>query len=207
MCKGFFPIFKRQRLKVTDTKYFLAPRIVNLSSTAGLVAFGGLGGSAYMMSKHAMDAFSQAFRFEAKKWGVAIVSINPSFHNTPLIKKTTRGVETTDSLGVDEDLVKEYGEDYFFKFKNHVNGCMTRGSWDWRVAVDCMMDAVEAQDPPTQVVVGIDAKYGMMVLRMLPEWVRQLLPEYMIATNTPVAIQELESASRLSSEDTTKKDK
>lgn len=185
MCKAFLPIFKRQQIEAKAVPKSLQPRILNLSSVAGLISLGGMGGTAYQMSKSAADAFSQSFRFEAKKWGIAVVSVNPSFHNTPLLTKTSSGIE---SGTVPKEMHEEYGDDYVEKHKKYINDCMSRGSWDWMVVVESMLMAIEAKSPPTQIVAGLDAKFGFMLLRMLPEWTRQMFVEFITPPSTPAAM-------------------
>lgn len=58
-------------------------RVVNVTSMAGLM-HGQPCMSAYCATKHAAEAFSTALRLELRGWGIKVVTINPSFHRTPI---------------------------------------------------------------------------------------------------------------------------
>lgn len=75
-CKAFMPILKAQ---AHDYK---RARVVNVVSMAGLVV-GGFA-APYHGSKFAAEAFSSCLRSELKHFGVKVVTVNPSFHKTPL---------------------------------------------------------------------------------------------------------------------------
>jgi NAD(P)-dependent dehydrogenase (short-subunit alcohol dehydrogenase family) len=55
-------------------------KIVNLSSMGGLMTFPG--GGAYHATKHAVEAFSDALRFEVRGFGVDVVLIEPGLIRT-----------------------------------------------------------------------------------------------------------------------------
>jgi NAD(P)-dependent dehydrogenase (short-subunit alcohol dehydrogenase family) len=55
-------------------------RIVNLSSIGGKVVFPG--GGVYHMTKHAVEALSDALRFEVKNFGIDVVAIEPGLIKT-----------------------------------------------------------------------------------------------------------------------------
>lgn len=79
-CKAFLPLFKEQAFK----KSYEYARIFNLSSSAGTIS-GTTGLAAYHASKNAAVAFSTCLRIELKAFGIQVTTINPSFHDTPLV--------------------------------------------------------------------------------------------------------------------------
>jgi NAD(P)-dependent dehydrogenase (short-subunit alcohol dehydrogenase family) len=82
---------------------------LNVTSMAGLVASGTSGLSAYGASKHAANAFSSILRTELAGFGIAVTTINPSFHATPLVKDM--GEQLTKVWNnLDETKRKEYGQ-------------------------------------------------------------------------------------------------
>jgi NAD(P)-dependent dehydrogenase (short-subunit alcohol dehydrogenase family) len=86
-----------------------AMRILNVTSMAGLVASGTSGLAAYGASKHAANAFSTVLRTELAGFGIAVTTINPSFHATPLVKDM--GEQLTKVWNNLEDAKrKEYGQ-------------------------------------------------------------------------------------------------
>mmetsp|Transcript_31272 Transcript_31272/g.75615 ORF Transcript_31272/g.75615 Transcript_31272/m.75615 type:complete len:240 (+) Transcript_31272:172-891(+) len=216
MCKAFMPLMKRQYIQQikresrranSKSKWWsklssiysllfrpvqYRPRIINLSSAGGIVALGGVGGSAYLMSKHAIDAFTQTFRYEARQWNIDVVSVNPSFHQTPLLTKTSTGMESCDY--VREDTRNEYGNEYIKRFAGYVNWCMMSTAWESSNVAYALIEAIETPKPPTQMIVGIDAKYGMCLLRMMPEWFRELFAQIVTPTNVPAIIKDAKTA-------------
>ena len=62
----------------------VAPRVVNVTSIAGLIAAPGL--SAYSASKFALEAFSDALRRESAPWGLRVALIEPSFLRTAMVE-------------------------------------------------------------------------------------------------------------------------
>jgi NADP-dependent 3-hydroxy acid dehydrogenase YdfG len=70
LCQLVLPGMRRQRFG----------RIVNISSIGGKVVFPG--GGAYHGTKHAVEAFSDALRFEVKGFGVGVVIVEPGLIKT-----------------------------------------------------------------------------------------------------------------------------
>jgi NAD(P)-dependent dehydrogenase (short-subunit alcohol dehydrogenase family) len=70
MCQLVLPGMRRQR----------SGRIVNVSSMGGKLTFPG--GGAYHATKHAVEAISDALRFEVKGFGVDVVVIEPGLIKT-----------------------------------------------------------------------------------------------------------------------------
>jgi NADP-dependent 3-hydroxy acid dehydrogenase YdfG len=70
MCQLVLPGMRRQRYG----------RIVNLSSIGGKVVFPG--GGAYHGTKHAVEGFSDALRFEVANFGVAVSVVEPGLIRT-----------------------------------------------------------------------------------------------------------------------------
>jgi NAD(P)-dependent dehydrogenase (short-subunit alcohol dehydrogenase family) len=62
-------------------------RIVNISSMGGTLTFPG--GGAYHASKHAVEAFSDALRFEVAGFGVQVVVVQPGIIRTGFAKAAT----------------------------------------------------------------------------------------------------------------------
>jgi short-subunit dehydrogenase len=105
MTKAFLPIFKQQAIGRT----YGDSQIVNMVSMAGMLSGGGIGLTAYEVSKNAAEAFTDALRLEMKMFGVKVVSVNPSFHSTPLVSDTKKNLKDSwDNMS--PDLQKEYGQ-------------------------------------------------------------------------------------------------
>jgi NADP-dependent 3-hydroxy acid dehydrogenase YdfG len=92
MCQLVLPGMRRQRFG----------RIVNISSIGGKLVFPG--GGAYHGTKHAVEAFSDALRWEVKGFGVDVVIVEPG------LIKTEFGHAAAASLGDGTDATGPYGE-------------------------------------------------------------------------------------------------
>ena len=70
-------------------------RIVNVSSMGGKLTFPG--GGAYHASKHALEALSDALRFEVRGFGVDVVVIEPGLIRTGFAEAAGRAMEAADA--------------------------------------------------------------------------------------------------------------
>jgi NAD(P)-dependent dehydrogenase (short-subunit alcohol dehydrogenase family) len=164
-CRAFLSILKRQAINKT----FLDMRIINLTSMAGLVS-SGVGLSAYMSSKHAATAFSQVLRHELRHtFGIQVTTITPSFHGTPL----------TDSMNemfmriwqdMESDLQSEYGETFREQALRAVVELPRRSTWNAIVVLEQVMKCLKMKSIPPNVLIGMDAQFGLPILRMVPGW-------------------------------------
>jgi len=75
MCLAVLPTMRKQR----------KGRIINISSMGGKLTFPG--GGAYHAAKHAVEALSDALRFEVKGFGVDVVVIEPWTEDSLMAKK------------------------------------------------------------------------------------------------------------------------
>lgn len=69
-------------------------RIINISSMGGRLTFPG--GGAYHASKYAVEAFSDALRFEVKGFGVDVVVVEPGLITTNFEQAATATMRTDD---------------------------------------------------------------------------------------------------------------
>ncbi len=69
-------------------------KIVNLSSMGGKLTFPG--GGAYHASKHAVEALSDALRFEVRGFGVDVIVIEPGIIRSEFSATAVQGIEATD---------------------------------------------------------------------------------------------------------------
>src|SRR5213595_681921 len=88
MCQLVLPAMRRQRYG----------RIVNLSSMGGRLVFPG--GGFYHASKYAVEAISDALRFEVKGFGIDVILIEPGLIRTSFGETSVAGVaEAGEGLG------------------------------------------------------------------------------------------------------------
>jgi len=93
-------ISEQEMRKVFETNYFGAVAltravlpcmiknrsglIINVASLAGLI--GHLFNAAYSASKHALIGFSRSIRLELKNYNIKVVSVEPGYHKTEIIR-------------------------------------------------------------------------------------------------------------------------
>src|SRR4051812_14885065 len=155
MCQLVLPGMRRQG----------GGRIVNVSSMGGRLTFPG--GGAYHGTKHAVEALSDALRFELRGFGVDVVVIEPG-----LIK--TRFGET--AVGSMEATAAE-GEDAYTDF-NAAVGAATAGVYEGPLArlgggpetvARVIERALSAKRPKTRYMVTPSARLALVQRRLLPD--------------------------------------
>mmetsp|Transcript_5292 Transcript_5292/g.8694 ORF Transcript_5292/g.8694 Transcript_5292/m.8694 type:complete len:398 (-) Transcript_5292:281-1474(-) len=173
--KAFLPFLKTQYGGV-GAKYGDA-RIINMVSMAGLVHCVGM--TTYAASKFAAEGFSNALRMELRDFGIRVVTMNPSFHETPLTLDMV-GEARSDWEKLPDDIKTRYGVDYLEK--NLIEFAKVPASVMWRsenVTRD-LCRAVDLVRPATRYVTGSDARFGLLIQRMLPDFINEfLLPRYL----------------------------
>jgi NAD(P)-dependent dehydrogenase (short-subunit alcohol dehydrogenase family) len=91
MCQLVLPGMRRER----------SGRIVNISSIGGRMTFPG--GGAYHGTKHAVEALSDALRFEAKGYGIDVIVIRPGLIKTEFADAAVGALQEGNSSGGDYD--------------------------------------------------------------------------------------------------------
>ena len=142
-------------------------RIVNMGSIGGRMAFPFLG--PYNASKFAMEALTDSLRQELQPWGIHVSIIEPGSITTPIWDKSRAAVEELkktlpeeammlygDAMETAEKVVQEFEEagippDNVAKFVEH---------------------ALTAKTPKTRYVVGRDAQLQRMLVKWVPDRVR-----------------------------------
>ncbi len=80
-------------------------KIINLSSVAGLITLPG--GGAYHASKHALEALSDALRFELKGFGIDVIVVEPSAIRTRWVETAVAGLRECPSSGAPKTVPME----------------------------------------------------------------------------------------------------
>lgn len=184
--KAFLPQLKQQAASSPSAPP-LVPRIINVGSLAGML--GPIsGGSPYVTSKYAAEGLTAVLREELKLYNVAMVSVNPSFHETPLVELALDDF-SSQWTGMSKELREDYGKDYFEVFSNNFIAATRRTRWEANVVVRELVDCVRRPVPRPQVIVGSDAKFSGMVLRMLPVWLTDYLTSLSLSDDRPASMQ------------------
>eukprot|EP00980_Cylindrotheca_fusiformis_P018722 scaffold6238_cov106-Cylindrotheca_fusiformis.AAC.8 len=197
MVKTFLPLLKSSSSSLSQQQQHhrrKSPRIVNMISVAGMVSGVGMAISPYEVSKHALEAFTDSLRLELQCFGISVVAVNPAFHSTPMVQNAAK-TDDDDILWkiMSPEKQEEYGKDFVDQLTTHAQ-TMTRSSiWDMQVVVDHVAEDViwskkYPRPPPAQTVIGMDWRYGMVGLRMLPQWFRQQLITFISPNLIPASV-------------------
>jgi NAD(P)-dependent dehydrogenase (short-subunit alcohol dehydrogenase family) len=140
-------------------------KIVNVGSMGGRLSFPG--GGHYHATKHALEAISDAMRFELRGFGIDVILLEPG-----LI--TTEFGETATASMADVELS---GDDPYATFNTTV-GAVTKGAYDGpmkllgggpdRVA-KTIERAIGRSHPPARISITPSAKITMGLRRLMPD--------------------------------------
>ncbi len=141
-------------------------RIVNVSSTCGLVALPGNG--PYNASKFALRAFSDTLRRELSAWGIRVALVAPGVMRTPINQKYLDVLQGK-LQQAPEDVRHAYGEAYQRRVFSMTSTGMTRMAQDPQVAVNAIVHAVTSRRPKELYLPGWDAGF-FNFLHKSPTW-------------------------------------
>ena len=144
-------------------------RIVNVSSMGGKLVFPG--GGAYHASKYAVEALSDALRFEVRDFGVHVSVIEPGLITTNFGETAAGSLGTADAAGPNG------GDDPYASF-NAAVGAATLGVYEGPMkrlggGPDTVAKAIEraisARHPKTRYKVTASARLALAQRRLLPD--------------------------------------
>jgi NAD(P)-dependent dehydrogenase (short-subunit alcohol dehydrogenase family) len=140
-------------------------KIVNLGSMGGRLSFPG--GGHYHATKHALEAISDAMRFELRGFGIDVVLLEPGLITTEF------GETATASMA---DVSASEGDPYG-KFNTTV-GAVTKGAYEGPMRLlgggpDRVAKAIERalkrRNPPARITITPSAKLTLGMRRLLPD--------------------------------------
>lgn len=146
-------------------------KIINISSTNGKIVYPFVG--AYCASKHALEAATDALRYELKIYGIDVVLIEPGSINTPIWDKAEK-----------MDLKPYINTDYnkiLANFKDEMVKIGKKGLSPYKVA-DIVNMVLRASNPKARYVVSGDYLNEWIIPRILPT----RLMDYLITKETGI---------------------
>ena len=145
-------------------------RIINMSSISGRVAAPFVG--PYAASKFGLEALTDSLRVELQPWGIEVVSVQPGAIATPIWNKT---VSHGDQLlnGFSEEVNRMYGAELVIARKRALK-IGQQGIPPEQVA-KVVARALTDKRPKTRYLVGQDAKMGALLIKLLPDRLRDWL--------------------------------
>ena len=159
---NFFGLARLTQMVLPKMRERRRGRIVNVSSMGGKLTFPG--GAYYHASKHALEAYSDALRFELKPFGVKVVVVEPG-----LIK--TRFGETA------VDTVTEPGSGPYVEFNRSLEktitgayeGAMGRFSVGPEVVASTLAKAATSRRPRSRYLVPASIAALLLARRLMPD--------------------------------------
>lgn len=154
-------------------------RIVNMSSIGGRLVFPG--GGFYHASKFALEAISDALRFEVKPFGVDVVLVEPG------LVKTEFATAATGSMGPVGSLDSPY------RAFNESVARATTGAYEMPMATSpdavarVIERALKAKRPRTRYLVTTHARAALVTRRLLPDraWDAAMKVQFEAPARTP----------------------
>jgi NAD(P)-dependent dehydrogenase (short-subunit alcohol dehydrogenase family) len=140
-------------------------KIVNIGSMGGRLSFPG--GGHYHATKHAVEAISDAMRFELRGFGIDVILLEPGLITTEFGEAATASMADT----------KIAGDDPYATFNTTV-GAVTKGAYEGpmrmlgggpdRVA-KTIERALKRRHPPARITVTPSAKLTIAMRRLMPD--------------------------------------
>jgi NAD(P)-dependent dehydrogenase (short-subunit alcohol dehydrogenase family) len=139
-------------------------RIVNVSSMGGKLTFPGAGH--YHATKHAVEALSDALRFEVAGFGVKVSIIEPGLIRTGFAKAAVGSMDGSDGedpyAGFDEAVAKATTE-------NYERGPISRLGGGPETVAEAIEHAISSRNPKSRYAVTPSAHLFMRLRRLLPD--------------------------------------
>ncbi|MBH0189755.1 MAG: SDR family oxidoreductase [Nitrospira sp.] len=139
-------------------------RIVNMGSIAGRAAMPLMG--PYSASKFALEAITDALRLEVQQWGIKVSIVEPGAIATPIWDKSGKGAADLEAATTPE--LRRLYADVIAGVRKVVEEAAKRA-----IASDAVAQVVEqaltAARPKTRYLVGADAKFRAVMVKLLPD--------------------------------------
>jgi NAD(P)-dependent dehydrogenase (short-subunit alcohol dehydrogenase family) len=167
MCQLVLPGMREQRWG----------RIVNLSSMGGRLTFPG--GGCYHATKYAIEAISDALRFEVRGFGVDVIIVEPGLIVTSFGDTAAASVEGADGpyAGFNRDVAR--ATEHVYK------GPLAKLGGGPEVVAKAIAGALKADRPKTRYPVTPSARVMMGQRRLMPDRVWDLLMRTQFPTPKP----------------------
>jgi NAD(P)-dependent dehydrogenase (short-subunit alcohol dehydrogenase family) len=131
-------------------------RIINIASLAGLI--GHMFNATYSASKHAMVGLSKSIRAELKPFNIKVVSIEPGYHKTEIIRANAN---LSENFYDPTSVMCDYNKGFLRLMLDEI---VPRAGESSDV-VKKIIEAMQTENPKSHYVIGKDAWLVMLVKR------------------------------------------
>ncbi|MGH2793549.1 MAG: oxidoreductase [Actinomycetota bacterium] len=135
-------------------------RIVNISSIGGKLVFPG--GALYHGTKHAVEAISDAMRFEVRPFGVKVILLEPGTVLTPFGDTATSSISTGGPYAA-------FKEGLADTVKGAYEGTMAKMAISPDKVAKVIEKAIASSRPKARYAVGAPARMGIAMRRVTPD--------------------------------------
>jgi NAD(P)-dependent dehydrogenase (short-subunit alcohol dehydrogenase family) len=136
-----------------------AGRIVNMSSISGRLGFPLLAG--YAATKHAVEGFSEALRWEVEPFGIRVCLVEPGTFKTPIFFENQRRGERLDRSGP------------YARMTSAIEALVMKGADSAPPPThvgEAVAKLLRDPSPPFRTLVGTDAAALVTLRQVLPDW-------------------------------------
>lgn len=158
---NFFGLVRLTQLVLPGMRKQRWGRIVNMSSMGGKLTFPG--GGFYHASKHAVEALSDALRYEVRPFGIDVVVIEPGLIKTEFVGSA---VETVDT---DDEVYGAYNEGIARRIESAYEGPLAKAAVGPEAVARVVAKSLSATKPKTRYIVTPGARMMLGVRRILPD--------------------------------------
>ena len=139
-------------------------RIVNVSSMGGRLVFPG--GGIYHATKHAVEALSDALRFEVRGFGIGVSIIEPGLIKTEF---GHAAVDSMEGVQTDDGAYARFNAEVAAKTAGAYEGSMSRMAASPDAVARVIQKAIESRRPRPRYVVTVGARAMLLTRRLLPD--------------------------------------
>jgi NAD(P)-dependent dehydrogenase (short-subunit alcohol dehydrogenase family) len=132
-------------------------RILNVSSIVGRIGLPGM--AAYAATKHAINGFSEALRYEVAQFGIQVCVVEPGTFKTGIFRNQRRG-HLVDENGPYAELTASL---------MRAVTTLSEAADGPEVAGEKVADLLEVDSPPFRTIVGNQARAAAALKRVAPE--------------------------------------
>ena len=129
-------------------------RIINIASLAGLI--GHPFNAAYSASKHALVGFTKSIRVELAPFGIEVISIEPGYHKTEIIRTNANQSENFYDRS---SPMFQWNRGFLKSFMDEIIPRAGRPE----AVVDKILAILSAENPKPHYVIGVDAKFATIL--------------------------------------------
>ncbi len=136
--------------------------IINVASLAGLV--GHPFNAVYSSSKHALVGFSRSIRLELRPFGIKVVSVEPGYHKTEIIRANAN---VSENFYDRQSPFFEWNRGFLRVMRDEI---IPRAG-EVQSVVDTICEIMRSDDPNSHYIIGKDAKLAMFCRKFgLSSW-------------------------------------